>query len=320
MSHLSQSALSRRDFLALTGASVAAAAFPQTASAQAQLPAAELTSLTLKQASDLIKSKKVTSLDLTRACLDRIDKYEPVLNAFITVTAEKALAQAREMDAETAKGKRRGPLHGIPIALKDNIDTAGIRTTAASLLFAERIPIEDAEVLRKLKSAGAVILGKLNMAIFAGSTLSTYYKPAINPWAPDRTTAGSSTGSAVAVISEMCFGALGTDTRGSIRGPAGVCGLVGLKPTYGRVSNRGVIPYIWSLDTVGPMTRTVEDAAIMLQAIAGYDVADPSTVNQPVPDYVSGMKRAVKSLRIGTPSVPYFNDLSEEFRPAVHEA
>ena len=312
--------LSRRGFIAMTaGASALATMVPPVLS-QTQSSSRELTSLTIREASELIKKRSVSSVELTRACLDRVDRYEPTLNAFITVTRDKALEQARAMDAETAKGKWRGLLHGIPIALKDNIDTAGIRTTAASLLFAERIPTEDAEVVRRLKAAGAVILGKLNLLTFAGSTISTYYKPAINPWATDRFTSGSSSGAGVAVISEMCCGAIGTDTRGSIRGPAGVMSLVGLKPTYGRVSNRGVIPLAWTLDTVGPMARTVEDAAILLQEIAGYDAADPSSVNVPVPDYLASMHSAVKGLRIGTPRAPYFDDLSNEFIPATNEA
>ena len=158
------------------------------------------------------------------------------------------------------------------------------------------------------------------MLVFAGSSISTYYKPAINPWLPEYFTSGSSSGSAVAVITEMCFGALGTDTRGSVRGPAGVMSLVGLKPTYGRVSNRGVIPLAWTLDTVGPMTRTVEDAAIMLQAIAGYDPDDPSSVNMPVPDYLDGLRLPVKKLRLGLIRAPYFDDLSENFLAATNEA
>jgi aspartyl-tRNA(Asn)/glutamyl-tRNA(Gln) amidotransferase subunit A len=303
------------------GAAAMAATLSGPVFSQTQkLRAGELTSLTIREASELIKKKAVSSVLLTQACLDRIDKYEPALNAFITVTREKALDQARAMDTETAKGKWRGPLHGIPIALKDNIDTAGIRTTAASLLFAERVPSDDSEVVRRLKAAGAVILGKTNLLTFAGSTISTYYKPAINPWAPERFTTGSSSGSGVAVISEMCYGAIGTDTRGSIRGPASVMSMVGLKPTYGRVSNRGVIPLCWTLDTVGPMTRTVEDAAIMLQSIAGYDPADITSADVSVPDYVNGMKTDVKKLRIGFARVPYFDDLSPEFLPATNQA
>ena len=322
MSHLSQPSLSRRDFLALSVAPVAVFASSQNIAAQTQLPAGELTSLTLKQAADLIKSRKVTSLELTQACLARIHKYEPTLNAFITVTAEKALAQAREADAEISKGKYRGPLHGIPIALKDNIDTAGVRTTAASALFIERIPADDAEVVRKLKMAGTVFLGKLNMDEFAmgGSSASTYFKPVHNPWAIDRVPSGSSGGSAVAVAAEFCFGALGTDTTGSIRGPAAVCGIVGLKPTNGRVSNRGVIPFSWTLDTVGPMCHTVEDAAILFQVVAGYDAADINSVDMPVPDYAPAMKGPLKQLRIGVPRQQFFDERDPEIIPLAEDA
>jgi len=286
-----------------------------------RITSGSFTSLTLRQASDLLRKKDVTSVELTQACLDRIDKYQPVLNAFITVTHEKAIARAREMDDEIKRRKWRGPLHGIPIALKDNIDTAGVRTTAASALFLERIPSEDAEVVRKLKMAGAVILGKLNMDEFAvgGSSASTYFKPVHNPWALDRAPSGSSGGSAVAVASELCFGALGTDTTGSIRGPASVCGIVGLKPTSGRVSNRGVIPFSWTLDTVGPMCRTVEDAAIFLQAIAGYDAPDTNSIDSPVPDYAAATGSSVRALRIGVPRQQYFDERDPEVMPLVEE-
>jgi hypothetical protein len=198
----------------------------------------------------------------------------------ITVTRTEALAAAREMEAEQRRGKWRGPLHGIPIALKDNMDTAGIRTTAASELFKDRVPSEDAEVVRRLKNGGAILLGKTNLHEFAygGSSSVSYFRPVHNPWALDRVPGGSSGGSAAATAAGLCFGSLGTDTAGSVRIPACYCGIVGFKPTYGRVSNRGVIPLSWSLDHVGPICRTVEDAALMLSVIAGYDELDPTTV------------------------------------------
>ena len=315
----------RRNFLASTAGAMAALSFeaaglprflnPQTAGSN-------LTSLTLRQASDLLRKKGVTSVALTQACLARIEKYQPALNAFITVTAEKALAQAREMDAEIKAGKWRGPLHGVPIALKDNIDTAGIRTSAASALFADRVPTEDAEVVRRLKAAGAVMLGKLNMDEFAagGTSTATYFKPVHNPWALDRVAAGSSGGAAAAVAAELCFGALGTDTGGSIRGPASVCGIVGFKPTYGRSSIRGIIPLSWTLDHVGPMCRTVEDAALLLQAIAGYDAEDTTSVDVAVPDYLTGLKLPVAGLRLGLPRAQFYDQFETEVAAAINDA
>src|SRR3989454_6678442 len=196
------------------------------------------------------------------------------------------------MEAEQQRGKWRGPLHGIPIALKDNIDTAGIRTTGASELFKDRIPSEDAEVARRLKTAGAIVLGKLNLHEFAygGSSTVTYFGTMHNPWAPDRVTGGSSGGPGVAVSADLCYGALGTDTAGSVRMPAAHCGIVGLKPTYGRGSNRGVIVLSWTLDHVGPMCKSVEDVALMLNVIAGYDERDPVSMDVSVPDYTRALK------------------------------
>src|SRR5207237_2306976 len=194
-------------------------------------------------------------VDLTRACLQRIERTQATLNAFITVTGEQALATARQMEAEQQQGKWRGPLHGIPIALKDNIETAGIRTTAASELFKDRVPSEEAEVVRRFKKGVAILLGKMNLHEFAygGSSSISYFGPVHNPWALDRVPGGSSGGSAAATATGLCFGSLGTDTGGSIRIPASYCGIVGFKPTYGRVSNRGVIPLSWTLDHVGPL-------------------------------------------------------------------
>ncbi len=321
----SRAQTTRRNFLTTTAGAMAALSLSASALPRylnAQTAESNLTSLTLRQASELLRKKAVTSVALTQACLARIEKYQPMVNAFITVTAEQALTQAREMDAEIKAGKWRGPLHGVPIALKDNIDTAGIRTSAASALFAERIPTEDAEVVRRLKAAGAVMLGKLNMDEFAagGTSTSTYFGAVHNPWALDHTAAGSSGGSGAAVAAELCFGALGTDTGGSIRGPASVCSIVGFKPTYGRSSIRGIIPLSWSLDHVGPMCRTVEDAAIMLQAIAGYDAQDSTTADVPVPDFVAGMKASVAGLRLGLPRVQFYDKLDPEVDAAMQAA
>ncbi|GAC1514327.1 MAG: amidase [Gemmatimonadaceae bacterium] len=282
----------------------------------------DLAGLTLKKASELLRSKAVSAVDLTHACLRRIETHNSTLNAFITVTAEQALSAAREMDAELRRGKWRGPLHGIPIALKDNIDTAGIRTTGASELFKDRIPSEDAEVVRRLKSAGAIVVGKTNLHEFAygGSSSISYFGPVHNPWALDRVPGGSSGGSAAATASGLCFGSLGTDTAGSIRLPASNCGVVGFKPTYGRVSNRGVVPLSWTLDHVGPICRTVEDTALMLGAIAGFDEVDPASVDAPVPDYSGVFTMRVEKLRLGVPRTPFFDTLDPDVEKAVDDA
>lgn len=307
---------SRRSFLA-TGVGWAASAVTP---ALAESP--DLTALTLTKASELVRSKRASPVELTQACLKRIDRYNPVVNAFITVTGESALATARAMETEAHQGKWRGPLHGIPIALKDNIDTAGVRTTGASELFKDRIPTEDAEVVRSLKNAGAIILGKLNMHEFAYGPTSavTYFGPVHNPWALDRISGGSSGGSAAAIATDLCFGTLGTDTGGSIRIPGSHCGVVGLMPTYGRVSNRGVIPMAWTLDHVGPLCKTVEDAALMLGVIAGYDEMDPTTVNVPVPDYGRAFKTQISKLRLGLPRASFFDNLDPEYAKAIDAA
>ncbi len=282
----------------------------------------DLAALTLTRASELLRSKAASPVDLTRACLERIERYNSVLNAFITVTSEQALGAAREMEAEQRRGKWRGPLHGIPIALKDNIDTAGIRTTAASELFKDRVPSEDAEVVRRLKYAGAILLGKTNLHEFAygGSSSVSYFGPVHNPWALDRVPGGSSGGSAAATAASLCYGSLGTDTAGSVRIPACYCGIVGFKPTYGRVSNRGVVPLSWTLDHVGPLCRTVEDAALMLGVIAGYDGLDPSTSETPVPDYRSAFKMQSSKRRLGIPRTPFFDGVDPEIAKAVDAA
>jgi aspartyl-tRNA(Asn)/glutamyl-tRNA(Gln) amidotransferase subunit A len=278
--------------------------------------------LTLAQASARIRSGAATATQLTQACLARIDVYNPKLNCFITVMREQALSQARELDAEQHAGRLRGPLHGIPIALKDNIDTAGVRTTAASAVFDDRVPDTDAEVARRLRAAGAILIGKTNLHEFAmGATSATsYYGPVRNPWALDRNPGGSSGGSAAAVSANTCFGSLGTDTGGSIRTPASFCGIVGLKPTYGLVSIRGIIPLTLSLDHCGPLTRTVEDAALILNALAGYDKLDIASVEHAAEDYSTGMKQPVAGLRIGIPRAPFFDLLDTDVAKAVEEA
>ena len=302
--------MSRRQFLAASAfAAAAKAASPDT------------TWLTLKRAGELLRSRSVSPLDLTEACLKRIEQLNPKLNAFITVTAEQARKDAQAIANEQRQGKWRGPLHGIPIAIKDNIDTAGVRTTGASELFRDRVPAEDAEVVRRLKAAGAIFLGKLNLVEFAygGNPASTAYGTVHNPWSLDHSPGGSSSGPGAAVAAGLCFGALGTDTAGSIRGPASNCGLAGLKPTYGRVSMRGVIPLSWPLDHVGPLTRSAEDAALMLQAIAGYDPQDPTTADAPVPNYASAVRQPAGKLRLARPAALY-EGLDAEVGKAVDTA
>lgn len=282
----------------------------------------DATGMTLQQAAAALRNASVSPLELTRACLERIEAENPRLNAFITVTAEQALAKARQLENELARGHWRGPLHGIPLALKDNIDTAGVRTTAAAKAFAERVPATNAEVVCRLDEAGAVVLGKLNMDECAyGVTSDTGYFGAVqNPWAAGYTAGGSSGGPAAAVAARLCYGAIGTDTGGSIRQPAAWCGLVGLKPSYGLVSARGVIPLSWSLDHVGPLCRTAGDAAVLLQAIAGFDPEDPASIDSPRTDYLQSLAQDTKRLRLGLPRRMYFENLDPEIGSAVSAA
>jgi len=312
----------RRAFLLAAGAAAAGWTMRPTYGWPASPSPGELTGLTLAEASRLVRGRKVSAVALVEACLERIQRLDRQLNAFITVTSDLALSQARRADEEIARGAWRGPLHGVPIALKDNIDTAGVRTTGASAVFADRIPPEDSEVAQRLKAGGAVLLGKLNMHEFAngGDSVVSYWGPVHNPWALDREAGGSSGGSAAAVAAELCYGALGTDTGGSIRVPAAHCGIVGLKPTYGRVSNRGVIPLCWSYDHVGPMCRTVEDAALLLQVIAGYDPADLSSANVPGSDCAAALAASTRNLRVGIPRAFFYDVLETDVRSAVEEA
>ncbi len=273
----------------------------------------------IREASVLLRSGKVSPVELTRECLTRIEKLNPVLNAFITITADSAMAEARRAETEITRGEWRGPLHGIPLALKDLIDTAGVRTTAASALFKDRIPAEDAEVVKRLKAAGAVLLGKQNLHEFAygGSSLVSYFGDVHNAWNPEHIAGGSSGGSATAVAAGMCYGAIGTDTAGSIREPASLCGVVGLKPTFGAVSTRGVIPLSQSLDHVGTIARTVEDAAIIFQAIAketdvvqGWGSASPVRIEDP----------PAHKLRIAVPRKFFCEELDPEVTSAFEQA
>jgi len=280
------------------------------------------TRTTISELAHQLRRREVSPVEITVTCLERIEKLNPALNAFITVMAESALAEARAAEAEILRGEWRGPLHGIPIALKDLIDTAGVRTTAASALHKNRIPAQDAEVVRRLRLAGAVIVGKNNLHEFAygGSSLVSYYGDVHNPWDAGHVAGGSSGGSAAAVVAGMACAAIGTDTAGSIREPAALCGCVGIKPTFGRVSSRGVIPLSWSLDHVGPLAATVADATIVLQAIAGYDAADLTSADVPVTDYVAALGEHARSLRVGVPRAYFFDDLDAEVASALDHA
>ena len=287
-------------------------------------------SLTIHELIRKIRDRSISPVELTRNCLARIDQLNPTLNAFITVTADSALDQARRAEQEILRGEWRGPLHGIPIGLKDIIDIAGVRTTAASAQFSTplkgRIPEEDAEIVRRLRAAGAIILGKQNLHEFAygGSAIISFFGEIHNPWDATRLAGGSSGGSAASVAAGLGFAAVGTDTAGSIRLPAAYCGVVGLKPTYGRVSARGVLPLSWSLDHVGPIANSVYDAALMLQVLAGYDPADPASVDAPVPDFVAAIAlhiaQRTPKLRIGVPRAFFFDDLHPEVADAIEKA
>ncbi len=313
--------VSRRHFTIGVAAAIAAGRLIGPSRLFAMDPSGEdLTQLSLAEASARIRAGSITSIQLTRACLDRIAIYGPKLDCFITVMHDKALAQAAVLDAEQKAGKLRGPLHGIPIALKDNIDTAGTRTTAGSGVFEDRVPTEDAPVTARLKAAGAVIIGKTNLHEFAmGAGDVSFFGPARNPWALDHNTGGSSSGSGAAMSANLCYGSLGTDTAGSIRNPGTYCGVVGIKPTYGLVPIRGIAPLVVSLDHCGPITRTVTDAAIMLNTLAGYDKLDITSVEHPKEDYVAGMKQPIAGLRLGIP-IGSFDRCNPEVETIVRAA
>ncbi|MFQ5826555.1 MAG: amidase, partial [Dehalococcoidia bacterium] len=286
------------------------------------MKAEELCFLTIGELSPLLKKRQVSPVELTQAVLERIEKLNERLNAYITVCPEEALGAAREAERAILAGNYLGPLHGIPIALKDLYNTKGIRTTSGSRIMADFVPAEDGTVVERLKRAGAIIPGKTNLHEFAlGATSENpHYGPARNPWDTERITGGSSGGSAAAVAASLATGAMGSDAGGSIRIPACLCGIVGLKPTYGRVSRAGATPLSWSLDTMGPLARSVEDAALMLGAIAGHDPRDSSSSRAPVPDYTRNLREGVKGLRVGLPREYFFETLEDEVREAVGEA
>jgi aspartyl-tRNA(Asn)/glutamyl-tRNA(Gln) amidotransferase subunit A len=278
------------------------------------MSALDLTALSIAEAARQIERRTVSPVELTRAYLERIRRLDGTFGAYMTLLESEALAAAAAAEREIMAGGLRGPLHGIPIALKDLIQTRGIRTTCGSTIFKDWVPAADATVVRRLAEAGAVLLGKLQLHEFAfGPTgVNPHYGTPKNPWDRARMPGGSSSGSAVAVAARLAAGALGTDTGGSVRIPASLCGIVGLKATYGRVSRTGVLPLAWSLDHIGPMTRTVADAALMLQVLAGPDPDDPSTAALPVPDLRAALHGQVRGLRVGLPREMFFAHLDPD--------
>ncbi|MCS7206718.1 MAG: aspartyl/glutamyl-tRNA amidotransferase subunit A [Dehalococcoidia bacterium] len=277
--------------------------------------------LTIPEMARLIRRKAVSPVEVTQAHLERIRRLNPQLNAFITVTEDGALQQARQAESAIARGEYRGMLHGIPVALKDLFWTRGIRTTAGSRLLADFIPQEDSTVAHRLQEAGAVLVGKAHTTEFAmgGHGKNIHYGPCRNPWNPDHLPGGSSSGSGAGVVAGLFSVGMGSDTGGSIRIPAALCGAVGIKPTFGRVSKYGVVPLSWSLDHVGPLARTVEDAAIALQVIAGHDPKDPATAPVRVPHYLRALDGKVKGIRVGVPKQVYFEEADGEVIQAVRE-
>ncbi len=262
---------------------------------------ADIAYLTVAEAGKRIAAKDLSPVELTEALLRRAEALDPKLNAYLLIDGERALAAAKTAEAAIQGGRRLGPLHGVPFALKDIVDTAGLRTTCHSAILKDNVPKRDATVAAKLKAAGAILLGKLSTHEFAlgGPAFDLPWPPARNPWNPDHHPGGSSSGSGSGLAAGLFPMAIGTDTGGSVRNPASSCGIVGMKPTYGRVSRAGVFPLSYSLDHIGPMTRTVADNALMLQAIAGHDARDPASTPAAVPDFSAGLGKGLKGLRVG---------------------
>jgi aspartyl-tRNA(Asn)/glutamyl-tRNA(Gln) amidotransferase subunit A len=281
-----------------------------------------LINLELHEAANLIKSKEISPVEITKAYLERIERIDERFNSFITLTADSALEEARQAERDILDGRYRSLLHGVPLALKDLYETQGIRTTAGSRFFVDYVPEKDGEVVRRLKSCGSVLLGKLNMhEIALGITNNNpHFGACRNPWDLQRSPGGSSGGCAAALAGRLCLGSMGSDTGGSIRIPAALCGIVGLKPTFGRVSLQGVIPLSWNLDHAGPMARCVGDVAILLQEVAGYDPADAVSANLPVENYLESLDKGVAGWRIGLASDEFFTNADKEILDTVDAA
>jgi aspartyl-tRNA(Asn)/glutamyl-tRNA(Gln) amidotransferase subunit A len=273
--------------------------------------------LTIAEAGSLIAAKKLSPVELTRTCLDRVKKLDPTLHSFLLVTEERAMADAKAAETRMMAGTRKGPLDGIPIAHKDIYNTAGIRTTAHSKLLEHNVPTEDSVVVQKWAEAGSIMLGKLATHEFAigGPSFDLPWPPARNPWNPDHFTAGSSSGTGAAVAAGLIMGGTGSDTGGSIRGPSALCGLAGIKPTYGTASRRGVLPLSQTLDHTGPLAWTVQDCALLLQAMAGYDPLDPASANRPVANFTADLDKGAKGLRIGV--IRHFHEVDHPASPAT---
>lgn len=286
------------------------------------MPPTDLPLLSLAEVARLLKRRAVSPVEVTRAVLDRIAAVDDRLNAFLTVTGDEALAAARRAERAIRARRYRGPLHGVPVSVKDLIQTAGIRTTCGSRILADWVPDTDATLISRFRQAGAILIGKTHLHEFAyGPTnLNPHYGPARNPWDPERMTGGSSGGSGVAVATGCSYASIGTDSGGSVRIPAAFCGVVGLKPTYGRISRAGIFPLSWSKDHAGPITRTVADAALTLQALAGFDPADPGSSRQAVPNFSRGLTAGVKGLRLGVPREFFWEDVDSEVAAAVKKA
>ena len=280
----------------------------------------DLTRLSIAQVSELIKTSQVSPVDLVDTTVARIDELDGTINSYITVMGDQARQAAQDAERSIRAGEYLGPLHGVPIGLKDIINTKDVLTTNGSKVDANFVPDHDATVTQRLAAAGAVIVGKHGCYEYACSPPNPLFGPSRNPWNTARDTGGSSSGTGAAIAAYMCYGGIGTDTGGSIRNPAGVCGIVGLKQSYGRASRRGVFPLSWSLDHAGPMARTVEDCAIILQAIAGHDPGDPSTLDLPVPDYRRALTGDVRGLRAGIPRNYFFDRVQPEVEQSVRRA
>ncbi|MCH7928730.1 MAG: Asp-tRNA(Asn)/Glu-tRNA(Gln) amidotransferase subunit GatA [Candidatus Dadabacteria bacterium] len=282
----------------------------------------ELYEFSIKEISELIKKKEVSPVELTKQILNRIERYDGDINSYVTVLSDYAIQKAKKAQDDIASGKYLGPLHGVPIGLKDIFVMKDVRTTAGSKILENFKPLYNATVTQKLLDAGAIIVGKNNMDEFAmgSSNETSYFGVVKNPWDLQRVPGGSSGGSAAAVAASLCYGSVGTDTGGSIRQPASLCGIVGMKPTYGNVSRFGMIAFASSLDQAGPLTKSVYDAAIILNLISGHEPRDSTSVNAPVPDYISNLKNDIKGLKVGIPKEYFIDGIDAEVLKAVQDA